>query len=127
MFEAPSRYLKRLPEHLLDWEEKPGSEERKANLQNLRRQAVEAIRRKSAEENPGETELVKQEERNAETEPVKQEEIKANTEEKIVRRGRHPKYGEGIITSEDDMMIELDFPAYGKKQFLKAFGEIDVL
>ena len=93
VFEAPSRYLKRLPEHLLDWEDKPGSEERKANLQNLRRQAVEAIRNKSIEG----------------------------------KRGRHPKYGEGIITMEDDIMIELDFPAYGKKQFLKAFGEVDIL
>lgn len=127
VFEAPSRYLKRLPEHLLDWEEKPGSEERKANLQNLRRQAVEAIRRKSAEENLAETELVKQEERKAETESVKQEKIKTNTEERAARKGRHPKYGEGIITAEDDMMIELDFPSYGKKQFLKAFGEVEIL
>ena len=28
VFEAPSKYLKRLPEHLLDWEEKPGSDSR---------------------------------------------------------------------------------------------------
>ena len=127
VFEAPSRYLKRLPEHLLDWEEKPGSEERKANLQSLRRQAVETIRRKSAEENMAETEPVKQKERQIETEPVKQEERHTNTEERVVRRGRHPKYGEGIITSEDDMTIEVEFPGYGKKQFLKAFGEIEVL
>ena len=139
VFEAPSRYLKRLPEHLLDWEEKPGSEERKANLQSLRRQAVETIRRKSAEKNMAETEPVKQEERHTETESVKQEErhtetesVKqeerhTNTEERVVRRGRHPKYGEGIITSEDDMTIEVEFPGYGKKQFLKAFGEIEVL
>ena len=126
VFEAPSRYLKRLPEHLLDWEEKPGSEERKANLQSLRRQAVETIRRKSAEENMAETEPVKQEERKTETESVKQEERHTNTEERVVRRGRHPKYGEGIITSEDDMTVEVEFPGYGKKQFLKAFGEIDV-
>ena len=127
VFEAPSRYLKRLPEHLLDWEEKPGSEERKANLQSLRRQAVETIRRKSAEENMAETEPVKQEERQTETESVKHEERHTNTEERVVRRGRHPKYGEGIITSEDDMTIEVEFPGYGKKQFLKAFGEIEVL
>ena len=126
VFEAPSRYLKRLPEHLLDWEEKPGSEERKANLQSLRRQAVETIRGKSAEKNMAETEPVKQEERQTETESVKQEERHTNTEERVVRRGRHPKYGEGIITSEDDMTIEVEFPGYGKKQFLKAFGEIDV-
>ena len=127
VFEAPSKYLKRLPEHLLDWEEKPGSEERKANLQSLRRQAVETIRRKSAEKNMAETEPVKQEERKTETDSVKQDERHTNTEERVVRRGRHPKYGEGIITSEDDMTIEVEFPGYGKKQFLKAFGEIEVL
>ena len=134
VFEAPSRYLKRLPEHLLDWKEKPGSEERKANLQSLRRQAVETIRRKSAErklsveeENLAEIKPVKQGKIKTNTEPVKQEERHTNTEERVVRRGRHPKYGEGIITSEDDMMIEVEFPGYGKKQFLKAFGEIEVL
>ena len=81
-----------------------------------------------------ETEPVKQEERQTETESVKQEERHTNTEERhtnteerVVRRGRHPKYGEGIITSEDDMTIEVEFPGYGKKQFLKAFGEIEVL
>lgn len=78
-----------------------------------------------------ETEPVKQKERQIEIESVKQEErhtnTDTNTEERVVRRGRHPKYGEGIITSEDDMTIEVEFPGYGKKQFLKAFGEIEVL
>ena len=39
-----------------------------------------------------ETEPVKQEERQTETESVKQEERHTNTEERVVRRGRHPKY-----------------------------------
>ena len=79
------------------------------------------------EENLAEIKPVKQGKIKTNTEPVKQEERHTNTEERVVRRGRHPKYGEGIITSEDDMMIEVEFPGYGKKQFLKAFGEIEVL
>lgn len=88
---------------LLDWEEKPGSESRKANLQKLRKDTRELIREK------------------------KQEEEEQKETRKPERKGRHPKYGEGEIISEDEMMIELEFPGYGKKQFLKAFGEVEVL
>ena len=57
----------------------------------------------------------------------KQEEEEQKETRKPERKGRHPKYGEGEIISEDEMMIELEFPGYGKKQFLKAFGEVEVL
>ena len=99
-YETPSNYLRMLPEELLDWEEKPGSESRKANLQKLRKDTRELIREK------------------------KQEEEEQKETRKPERKGRHPKYGEGEIISEDEMMIELEFPGYGKKQFLKAFGEV---
>lgn len=102
-YETPSNYLRMLPEELLDWEEKPGSESRKANLQKLRKDTRELIREK------------------------KQEEEEQKETRKPERKGRHPKYGEGKIISEDEMMIELEFPGYGKKQFLKAFGEVEVL
>ena len=46
-YETPSNYLRMLPEELLDWEEKPGSESRKANLQKLRKDTRELIREKS--------------------------------------------------------------------------------
>lgn len=102
-YETPSNYLRMLPEELLDWEEKPGSESRKANLQKLRKETRELIREK------------------------KQEEEEQKETRKPERKGRHPKYGEGEIISEDEMMIELEFPGYGKKQFLKAFGEVEIL
>ena len=102
-FETPSNYLRMLPEELLYWEEKPGSESRKANLQKLRKEARELIREK------------------------KQEEEEQKEAQKPKRKGRHPKYGEGEIISEDEMMIELEFPGYGKKQFLKAFCEVEIL
>lgn len=101
-FETPSNYLRMLPEELLDWEEKPGSESRKANLQKMRKETRELIREKK-------------------------ESMEGEEEERPERKGRHPKYGEGVILSEDEMMIELEFPGYGKKQFLKAFGEVEIL
>ncbi len=103
--EAPSNYLKMLPEELLIWNEKPGSDARRANLQKLRREAQELIREKRQEERK-----------------ERQQEAVAQREE---RRARHPKYGEGVVVSEDEMMIELEFPGYGKKQFLKALGEVE--
>ena len=92
-YETPSNYLRMPPEEPLDWEEKPGSELRKANLQKLRKDTRELIREK------------------------KQEEEEQKETWKPERKGRHPKYGEGKIISEDEMMIELEFPGYGKNNF----------
>lgn len=91
---GPGRFLRMIPEHLLDWEENQSGEEKTANLQQLRK-------------------AVRQEQRSAKEEKVK--------------RVRHPKYGEGILVGEDDMMIEAEFENYGKKQFLKAFCEVEML
>ena len=52
--------------------------------------------------------------------PRKQENVQ---EQKAI----HPKYGTGIVTSEDDMMVEVEFPNYGKKQFIKAFQEVEMI
>ena len=43
------------------------------------------------------------------------------------KKAIHPKYGTGIVTSEDDMMVEVEFPNYGKKQFIKAFQEVEMI
>ena len=105
----PSRYLRMIPEQLLDYgdtekQESAGSGAdrdqagRKSNLQKLRRQVQDQIRLK----------------REAAQKPE-------------VVRVRHRKYGEGILVSEDEMMIEAEFEGYGRKQFLKAFGEIEIL
>lgn len=90
-----------LPEELLDWEEKPGSESRKANLQKLRKDTRELIREK------------------------KQEEEEQKETRKPERKGRHPKYGEGEIISEDEMMNELEFPGIWKKTISESFGEVE--
>ena len=39
---------------------------------------------------------------------------------------RHPKYGVGVLRS-DDLMVEAEFDGYGVKQFLKAFGEVEII
>ena len=105
----PSRYLRMIPEQLLDYGNTGKQESvrtgagtdgagRKSDLRQLRRQVQDQIRLK----------------REAAQKPE-------------VVRGRHRKYGEGILVSEDEMMIEAEFEGYGRKQFLKAFGEIEIL
>ena len=105
----PSRYLRMIPEQLLDYGNTGKQESvrtgagtdgagRKSDLRQLRRQVQDQIRLK----------------REAAQKPE-------------VVRVRHRKYGEGILVSEDEMMIEAEFEGYGRKQFLKAFGEIEIL
>ena len=74
----------------------------KANLQKLRKDTRELIREKKQEE----------------------EETERNTEARAKRQTSEVR-GRGDY-SEDEMMIELEFPGYGKT-ILKAFGEVEVL
>lgn len=94
-----SRYLRMLPPRLLEWEELRSEGEKRSNLQQLRREVQEQIREKREREEEKKT---------------------------AVKRARHPKYGEGILVSEDEMMVEVEFAGYGRKQFLKAFGEVTI-
>ena len=105
----PGRYLRMIPEQLLDYGNTGKQESvrsgagtdgagRKSDLQQLRRQVQDQIRLK----------------REAAQKPE-------------IVRVRHRKYGEGILVSEDEMMMEAKFEGYGRKQFLKAFGEIEIL
>ena len=99
-----SRYLRMLPPHLLEWEDLRSEGEKRSNLQQLRREVQEQIREKKEQEQ-------------------KEQEPQKNT---AVKYARHPKYGAGILVSEDEMMVEVEFEGYGRKQFLKAFGEVTV-
>ena len=120
----PSRYLKMIPPHLLEREDIRSEEEKRQGLQQMRREVQEQIRRKrEAGEQTVEEQWKAVEEENA------IEEQKGKGEQtpdvRLRERVRHRKYGEGILVSEDDMMIEAEFPGYGRKQFLKAFGEVE--
>lgn len=43
----------------------------------------------------------------------------------LERKVSHPKYGIGTVLSEDEMMIGVSFDGYGKKEFIKAFSELE--
>ena len=94
-----SNYLKMIPEELLEWKEIRSDEEKRTNLKELTRRAKEEIRKADAQ---------------------KAENVQ---EQKAI----HPKYGTGIVTSEAEMMVEVEFPNYGKKQFIKAFQEVEMI
>ncbi len=103
VLEGYSSYLRMLPEHLLDWSEIRSQKEKRDNLQELRREVEVQMRRSRGE-------------------PCVE---KVRPAEDEVRRVRHRKYGEGTIAGEDEMMIEVEFEGYGRKQFLRALGEVE--
>ena len=123
-----SNYLKMIPEELLEMDELRSEEEKRMNLRSLAREVREEIR-KNEEEKIRKSETDESGEDGSETNKFEGKEFETNrsgideTEQKAV----HPKYGTGIVISEDDMMIEVDFPNYGKKQFIKAFQEVELI
>ena len=107
-----SNYLKMIPEELLEWKEIRSDEEKRTNLKELTRRAKEEIRKAEA-----------QKAENVQEQKTESEKTENVQEQKAI----HPKYGTGIVTSEDDMMVEVEFPNYGKKQFIKAFQEVEMI
>ena len=93
-----SRYLLGIPPELLDWEEDVRKGRGEENLRKLGREVREELRKKKEAENMA-----------------------------PVLRVRHRKYGEGILLSQNELTVEVEFPGYGRKQFLKALGEIEFL
>ena len=93
-----SRYLLGIPPELLDWEEDVRKGRGEETLRKLGREVREELRKKKEAENMA-----------------------------PVLRVRHRKYGEGILLSQNELTMEVEFPGYGRKQFLKALGEIEVL
>lgn len=116
---GPGRYLNMLPKHLLDWEGSQAPEEKMANLKQLRK----AVRREQEKSGYAQSKA------EAATESVAAEKIAPAIagEELTVRKVRHPKYGIGILVDENEMTAEVEFEGYGRKEFLKAFGEIEML
>jgi len=121
-----SRYLRMLPPHLLEWEELRSEEQKKNNLQQLRREVQKQIREKREKEKAESGEVEEKKTQNEEIEGEKAERETAADESMTVRHARHPKYGTGVLVSENDMMVEVEFAGYGRKQFLKAFGEVTI-
>ena len=124
-----SRYLLGIPPELLDWEEDVRKGRGEENLRKLGREVREELRRKKE----AEKELAP-DKRNTDAEPEgRREELSEKPDEREtgnvipVLRVRHRKYGEGILLSQNELTVEVEFPGYGRKQFLKALGEIEFL
>ena len=98
VFGEGSRYLLGIPPELLDWEEDVRKGRGEENLRKLGREVREELRKKKEAENMA-----------------------------PVPKVRHRKYGKGILLSQNELTVEVEFPGYGRKQFLKALGEIEVL
>ncbi len=96
-----SRYLKMIPDRLLQWEGRRTEAEKKENLQQMRRAVQERIREKAGADRAGDKDPV--------------------------IRVRHRKYGEGVLVRQDEMNIEAEFPGYGRKTFLKAFVDLEFM
>ena len=124
-----SRYLLGIPPELLDWEEDVRKGRGEENLRKLGREVREELRRKKE----AEKELAP-DKRNTDAEPEgRREELSEKPDERETGnvvpgpRVRHRKYGEGILLSQNELTVEVEFPGYGRKQFLKALGEIEFL
>ena len=98
VFGEGSRYLLGIPPELLDWEEDVRKGRGEENLRKLGREVREELRKKKEAENMA-----------------------------PVPKVRHRKYGKGILLSQNELTVEVEFPGYGRKQFLKALGEIEFL
>ena len=123
-----SRYIRMIPPRLLESCEDIGPA---VSLQDLKRQVQEQRRSMSAggseqrthqkseeipEQRPEQRTEERPEERLEQTEPAKQQ--------KLVR---HSRYGTGVVVSEDETMLEAEFEGYGKKEFIKAFSELEYI
>lgn len=105
--EGPSSYLRMLPAHLLKQEDE--EQVQPVDLRDLKRQIKEAMSVNEVQRNFLEQTLIK-------TPKVTK-----------ARKLRHLQYGIGTVVGEDEDMIELEFEGYGKKEFLKAFSELEEL
>ncbi len=109
---GPSSFLSVIPRHLLDYKDEERSGE--ADLQAFRRKIME---------NRGKNPLANPFSSLDKTEPAEEETPEVLSERKV----RHAKYGDGIIYSEDDETVTVEFPGYGLKSFSKDFCPLEFL
>lgn len=99
MFPGPSSYLYMIPEHLVDRDE-----------MNAGTPDLQAFRREVARMRDQPT-----------SKPTDPSAFDGE------RQVKHPKYGTGIVMSENDDSITVTFEGYGEKEFVKAFSELEDL
>ena len=118
---GPGRFLRFLPERLVEAPEDFREQRRdrgsaQAHLQDIKKQ-IEQARQK---ENVQVTE-------SAPMEQVGSRESVAVDTTARSRRVRHVKYGIGEIVEEKEMQIVVEFPDYGKKEFIRQFAPLEYL
>lgn len=110
VFPGPGRYLSYLPEKYLTGpvHQKRNPKEAAEHLQNLKKMVLEEkIRKAEAPETT--TKVQEQPEKNP-----------TATEKKV----EHPKYGMGVVVSETEDIIRVQFEDYGEKELLKVFSQL---
>lgn len=118
---GPGRFLRLLPERLVEAPEDFREQRRnrgsaQAHLQDIKKQ-IEQARQK---ENVQVTESASMEQ------VVSRESVEVDTTARS-RRVRHAKYGIGEIVEEKEMQIVVEFPDYGKKEFIRQFAPLEYL
>lgn len=100
---TPSYYLSMIPSELTERQDNDSCVETKT-LQELRHAVIQS--------------------RESDQTPTI-ESIRVNTPK--AQKARHPKYGEGTVTNETEDIIIVSFDGYGEKEFMKMFGEVEVI
>ena len=128
-----SRYIRMIPPRLLEHDEDIGPA---VSLQELKRQVQEQRRSMTAgclEQSPGQS-LEQNPEQSLEQSPgqcleqrSEQSPEQSPEQAKQQKLVRHPRYGTGVVVNEDETMLEAEFEGYGKKEFIKAFSELEYI
>lgn len=120
---GPSRYLRMIPENLIEGQEK-NRESSATHLQDLKRQILAERAEHIELQEAGKISGGKNPSANTGTKNISagNETVTAKK-----RRVRHPKYGTGSVVREDDMMLTVDFDDYGEKELMKMFSGLEEL
>lgn len=120
---GPSRYLRMIPENLIEGQEK-NRESSATHLQDLKRQILAERAEHIELQEAGKISGGKNPSANTGTKNISAGNETVTTEK---RRVRHTKYGTGSVVREDDMMITVDFDDYGEKELMKMFSGLEEL
>ena len=120
---GPSRYLRMIPENLIEGQEKD-RESSATHLQDLKRQILAERAEHIELQEAGKISGGKNPSANTGTKNMSAGNETVTTEK---RRVRHTKYGTGSVVREDDMMLTVDFDDYGEKELMKMFSGLEEL
>ena len=120
---GPSRYLRMIPENLIEGQEKD-RESSATHLQDLKRQILAERAEHIELQEAGKISGGKNPSANTGTKNISVGNETVTTEK---RRVRHTKYGTGSVVREDDMMLTVDFDDYGEKELMKMFSGLEEL